>query len=182
MSADYFYKFFWFLKVWRGGPGSNRRPPAWQASILTNWTTTAHIFEKVKFVTKNCIFNFRCAKVLVKRTMSTWIKSFVHIKQKWWALLDSNQWHLPCKGSALPTELSAQNFSTPKWRPLKDLNLCSYHEVIVSLATRRKGHFHSQTKGLLNKLARWTGLEPATPCVTGKYSNQLNYHRTYKVF
>ena len=25
-------------------------------------------------------------------------------------------------------------------------------------------------------LAEWTGLEPATPCVTGTYSNQLNYH------
>lgn len=25
-------------------------------------------------------------------------------------------------------------------------------------------------------LAVWTGLEPATPCVTGRYSNQLNYH------
>ena len=24
-------------------------------------------------------------------------------------------------------------------------------------------------------LAVWTGLEPATPCVTGMYSNQLNY-------
>ncbi len=24
-------------------------------------------------------------------------------------------------------------------------------------------------------LAVWTGLEPATPCVTGTYSNQLNY-------
>ena len=24
--------------------------------------------------------------------------------------------------------------------------------------------------------AEWTGLEPATPCVTGMYSNQLNYH------
>lgn len=23
--------------------------------------------------------------------------------------------------------------------------------------------------------AVWTGLEPATPCVTGTYSNQLNY-------
>ena len=33
--------------------------------------------------------------------------------------------------------------------------------------------------GLLNfdvDLAEWTGLEPATPCVTGMYSNQLNYH------
>ena len=29
-------------------------------------------------------------------------------------------------------------------------------------------------------VARWTGLEPATPAVTGRYSNQLNYHRTDK--
>ena len=28
----------------------------------------------------------------------------------------------------------------------------------------------------LNDLAEWTGLEPATPGVTGRYSNQLNYH------
>src|SRR6202171_1036619 len=26
------------------------------------------------------------------------------------------------------------------------------------------------------KMAEWTGLEPATPGVTGRYSNQLNYH------
>ena len=28
----------------------------------------------------------------------------------------------------------------------------------------------------LSFLAEWTGLEPATPGVTGRYSNQLNYH------
>jgi hypothetical protein len=28
-------------------------------------------------------------------------------------------------------------------------------------------------------LAEWTGLEPATPGVTGRYSNQLNYHSNY---
>lgn len=28
-------------------------------------------------------------------------------------------------------------------------------------------------------LAEWTGLEPATPCVTGMYSNQLNYHSVW---
>jgi hypothetical protein len=28
----------------------------------------------------------------------------------------------------------------------------------------------------LISLAEWTGLEPATPGVTGRYSNQLNYH------
>ena len=30
-------------------------------------------------------------------------------------------------------------------------------------------------------LAVWTGLEPATPCVTGMYSNQLNYHTIFYV-
>jgi hypothetical protein len=29
----------------------------------------------------------------------------------------------------------------------------------------------------LMSVARWTGLEPATPGVTGRYSNQLSYHR-----
>ena len=29
-------------------------------------------------------------------------------------------------------------------------------------------------------MARWTGLEPATSAVTGRHSNQLNYHRTIK--
>jgi hypothetical protein len=36
---------------------------------------------------------------------------------------------------------------------------------------------------LINRLtglrAVWTGLEPATPCVTGRYSNQLNYHTKF---
>jgi hypothetical protein len=31
-------------------------------------------------------------------------------------------------------------------------------------------------------LAEWTGLEPATPGVTGRYSNQLNYHSFFYVF
>ena len=29
---------------------------------------------------------------------------------------------------------------------------------------------------LFKVMAEWTGLEPATPGVTGRYSNQLNYH------
>jgi hypothetical protein len=33
-------------------------------------------------------------------------------------------------------------------------------------------YFHTAYK----LLAEWTGLEPATPGVTGRYSNQLNYH------
>ncbi len=30
-------------------------------------------------------------------------------------------------------------------------------------------------RGKLNFSAVWTGLEPATSCVTGRHSNQLNY-------
>ncbi len=34
----------------------------------------------------------------------------------------------------------------------------------------------------MNCVAEWTGLEPATPGVTGRYSNQLNYHSAWGVF
>ncbi len=30
--------------------------------------------------------------------------------------------------------------------------------------------------------AVWTGLEPATSCVTGRHSNQLNYRTTNKKY
>ena len=30
-------------------------------------------------------------------------------------------------------------------------------------------------------MAEWTGLEPATPGVTGRYSNRLNYHSSLTV-
>ena len=30
-------------------------------------------------------------------------------------------------------------------------------------------------------MAEWTGLEPATPGVTGRYSNQLNYRSTFSI-
>ncbi len=32
------------------------------------------------------------------------------------------------------------------------------------------------------KMARLTGLEPATPGVTGRYSNQLSYNRAFRVY
>ncbi len=40
-----------------------------------------------------------------------------------------------------------------------------------SYKQKRYGQTHSESK-----MAEWTGLEPATPGVTGRYSNQLNYH------
>ena len=42
------------------------------------------------------------------------------------------------------------------------------------MAKKKKGLL--ETLQALSDLAEWTGLEPATPGVTGRYSNQLNYH------
>jgi hypothetical protein len=50
-------------------------------------------------------------------------------------------------------------------------------DLWVDLAMKTKKPIESWTLMLL--LAEWTGLEPATPGVTGRYSNQLNYHSTY---
>ena len=33
---------------------------------------------------------------------------------------------------------------------------------------------------LFLSLAVWTGLEPATSCVTGRHSNQLNYQTVFQ--
>jgi hypothetical protein len=40
----------------------------------------------------------------------------------------------------------------------------------------QKQRRHTSLKVRLRPMAEWTGLEPATPGVTGRYSNQLNYH------
>ncbi len=44
------------------------------------------------------------------------------------------------------------------------------HKKVHKKKKRPEGRF------ILCFLAEWTGLEPATPGVTGRYSNQLNYH------
>ncbi len=41
-------------------------------------------------------------------------------------------------------------------------------------AQKKKNPLGINQAGLV--LAEWTGLEPATPGVTGRYSNRLNYH------
>ena len=48
---------------------------------------------------------------------------------------------------------------------------------VNSNAYKRKNPPHFRVKGIA--FAVWTGLEPATPCVTGRYSNQLNYQTVY---
>ena len=59
----------------------------------------------------------------------------------------------------------------------------------ILLTKPRQHHFFRRIPAALKKkarttraraffLAEWTGLEPATPGVTGRYSNQLNYRST----
>ncbi len=48
--------------------------------------------------------------------------------------------------------------------------------LMVRESRKKKGEPGSPFFG---NLAEWTGLEPATPGVTGRYSNQLNYHSDY---
>ncbi len=48
-------------------------------------------------------------------------------------------------------------------------DLPEFRKMIVDLLRRTNSNY-------LILLAEWTGLEPATPGVTGRYSNQLNYH------
>ncbi len=43
-------------------------------------------------------------------------------------------------------------------------------------AQKKKPQQVTQLTRAFQMLAEWTGLEPATPGVTGRYSNQLNYH------
>ena len=40
----YTNKYFYYIKKWRERRGSNSRPLAWQASVLTNWTTPPHLY------------------------------------------------------------------------------------------------------------------------------------------
>ena len=48
---------------------------------------------------------------------------------------------------------------------------------VPTVPTKKNGLRHSCCNPLI-LLAEWTGLDPATPGVTGRYSNQLNYHST----
>ena len=54
-------------------------------------------------------------------------------------------------------------------KPLMRLEPISQHNLFL-LPKKASKNFEA-----LSKFAVWTGLEPATPCVTGRYSNQLNY-------
>jgi hypothetical protein len=49
----------------------------------------------------------------------------------------------------------------------------SHHRQPIAASKEKAPLFPA---GLSGTLAEWTGLEPATPGVTGRYSNRLNYH------
>ena len=49
----------------------------------------------------------------------------------------------------------------------------STHSKVWNMKDKR---VTAKCRNPLTLLAEWTGLEPATPGVTGRYSNQLNYH------
>ena len=48
----------------------------------------------------------------------------------------------------------------------------------LGLEMNKPGNEKRESEDSLFCLAEWTGLEPATPGVTGRYSNQLNYRST----
>ena len=80
--------------------------------------------------------------------------------------------HLLCE-----VTLDATNLRARSHRNLKSAHLVpsrTWLEMWIGIkkATRRR-LFHWRRSRIL---AEWTGLEPATPGVTGRYSNQLNYH------
>ena len=57
------------------------------------------------------------------------------------------------------------------WIPIPDNSV--FYQCVEHAIRRKKARFLKKP-GL--KLAGWTGLEPATFCVTGRRSNQLSYH------
>src|SRR5215472_1374194 len=66
------------------------------------------------------------------------------------------------------------NWTTRFLRYMKS-NMSVY---VVAAAKLKKGEL---AFALCLSVAEWTGLEPATPGVTGRYSNQLNYHSRIRI-
>ena len=63
--------------------------------------------------------------------------------------------------------------------PLRDellLKRVILKSVTAGAGASRRNETRAEWPVFVLLLAEWTGLEPATPGVTGRYSNQLNYH------
>ena len=60
---------------------------------------------------------------------------------------------------------------------------CRFKRLATNSYARLKIQIKNAPNGRFFELmAEWTGLEPATPGVTGRYSNQLNYHSIATLF
>ncbi len=75
----------------------------------------------------------------------------------------------PISSKSAPRSLRRQIIFRP--------NLAEEHSLEFRV-DKRKSHLAVASSLWFQRqfLAEWTGLEPATPGVTGRYSNQLNYH------
>ena len=62
--------------------------------------------------------------------------------------------------------------------PLFGKSRRTVYPSVYPLSHTKKNGLRQQCCNPLIFMAEWTGLEPATPGVTGRYSNQLNYHST----
>ena len=51
--------------------------------------------------------------------------------------------------------------------------------ILASVSQKHQYKKPRLSSGLYLVVAERTGLEPATPCVTGRYSNQLNYRSAF---
>ena len=85
--------------------------------------------------------------------------------------IESSQWH-EAGAFVLETLGTTERRSSRSWRP------CPTYDGRRSppLESRSLNWKSPRSGGLFSILAEWTGLEPATPGVTGRYSDQLNYH------
>ena len=82
----------------------------------------------------------------------------------------------------------ALQFNTPRFQTLtrptcnshetfaKADNLPTSIEILMAGKLVGRKEKSARRRIVISLMAEWTGLEPATPGVTGRYSNQLNYH------
>ena len=93
--------------VWRPGTGSNRRPLAWQASVLTNWTT-GPFFQTLCRTFLFCVF---------ARTLSSDGRYYTAPKPECQGLFDGNFWFF--KNPLQSPGFSKGNFLQNRQHPCK---------------------------------------------------------------
>ena len=96
---------------WRPGRDSNPRPPAWQAGILTSWTTRPHIY-----VNGGTNRARTCDPLLVRQVLS----QLSYSPGKWWPIGESN----PCyrRERAVSWPLDQRAVGSGSWTWTHDLS------------------------------------------------------------